>query len=204
VSDRPAPVDEAARLLAGFDRTWLLCGGWGVDAWLGRQSRDHLDVDIAMLEHDQSAIHGFFGEGWLLNGHDPFDDDSTTPWDGHRLVVPAHIHARGADLDGLGPAGAEHNLDIQLERVDGGKWVFRDDPRLGLPLARAILTPPWGVPTLAPEAIVFYKSGPERRPHDEADCQLLLPILSRAQRDWLRGAIAATDAAHPWLSVIEG
>jgi hypothetical protein len=189
----PAPVAAAARLLGGFDGWWALCGGWGLDAWLGRQTREHLDVDLAMQDADQATIRAFFGAGWLLNGHDPSDDDSQTQWDGHRLVVPAHIHARGHGQE----------LDIQVERVEGEAWVLRAEPRLALPTARAVLGSAWGVPILAPEATLFFKSGADRRAHDEADFAAIAPLLDQERQAWLRAAIAAVSPAHPWVDALQ-
>lgn len=161
--------------MAGFGLPWALCGGWGVDAWLGRQTREHLDVDLSIFEDDQLALHAFLRDGWLLNGHDPHDDYSTHAWDGHRLELPAHVHARGHELD----------LDFQLNRRDSGALVLREEPRLTLPMSRAVAPSRWGLPTLAPEAIVYFKSLGELRTHDQADVDLLRPLLPTEARAWL-------------------
>jgi hypothetical protein len=134
-------------------------------------------------------LHQLFVHGWLLNGHDPTDDDSTTPWDGRRLTLPAHVHARGHGL----------NLDFQLEERDGDEWVFRATPRLALPVAASVASSKWGVPTLVPEVILFYKAQGTIRDHDRADFDLLAPLLDVDARAWLRDAIEATHVDHPWL-----
>ena len=44
---------------------WLF-GGWAVDFWVGRVSRAHDDVDLAVLLGDRAAIHDLIlGAGWL-------------------------------------------------------------------------------------------------------------------------------------------
>lgn len=185
--DVPDVLVRVANLMARFRRPWALCGGWGVDSWLGRQSREHLDVDLSILEEDQVALHSFLNEGWLLNGHDPHDDDSTHPWDGHRLQLPAHIHARGNDL----------NLDVQLNRRDGNELVLREDPPVAIGTSRAIAAGPWGLPTLAPEAILFFKVTSTLRPHDQADIELLESTLSADARTWLDRAIRSSFDVPP-------
>lgn len=150
-------------------------------------------MDIAILAEDQLALRDFLADGWLLNGHDPFDDDSTTQWDGHTLIVPAHIHARGHGFE----------LDVQLERVDGAEWVLREQPRLTMPLDRAVIDSAWGVPILTPEAALFFKSAADRRAHDEADFATVAPLLAADARRWLRDAIAATDPAHAWIAALD-
>lgn len=178
--------------MAGFGRDWSLCGGWGVDAWLGRQTREHLDVDLSIFDADQAAIHDYLRDGWLLNGHDPHDDDSTHPWDGHRLQLPAHIHARA---DGF-------ELDLQVNRRVGDAWVFGAEDRLTMPLAAAVGTSAWGLPTLAPEAILLAKALGDIRAHDEADFEALLPILDDHPRRRLRGALTRVRPGHRWLEAL--
>ena len=186
----PQPVAAAAELMAGFPGTWALCGGWAVDAWVGEQTRDHVDVDLAISADDQPALHGYLRDGWLLNGHDPSDDDSTHQWDGHRLELPAHIHARGHG----------HELDVQLETREGDVWVLLQAPRVELPMDSCIRSSAWDLPTLAPEVILLFKAAETIRPHDAADFELLLPVLSPKQRAWLTDAITALRADHEWLS----
>lgn len=182
----PAPevLDRVARAFDGFGRPWALCGGWAVDAWLGRQTRAHLDVDLWIHREDQRTLHGYLRDGWLLNGHDPHDDDSVHAWDGHALELPAHVHARGHDL----------NLDVQLNAVERGELVLRAQPRVTIPMPRATATSPWGLPTLAPEAVLFFKLTTPIRPHDRADIDILLPRLGAEQRRWLDGAVAVAGS----------
>ncbi len=61
----PEPVAYVRDLLRGIAAPWFLCGGWAVDAWVGQQTRDHWDVDIAIFHDDQRAIFEHFA-GWAL------------------------------------------------------------------------------------------------------------------------------------------
>ena len=190
-------MDAIPPLLAGvadrmsdFGPSWGLCGGWSVDAWLGHQTRDHVDVDLTVFHEDQDAVFDYFRGAWLLNGHDAVDGDGTQPWDGRRLEFPSHIHAYSDQ--GL-------HLDIQLNRRSDGDWIFSTRAGLTLPISRCILPSAWGLPTLAPEAVLFYKAIGRIRPHDEADFQVLAPQLADAARSWLRHALSALRPYHPWL-----
>ncbi len=54
----PEPVAEVADLMSTYRHMWCLCGGWAVDAWLGRQTRDLL-VHRLQLEHQlEVGMHG--------------------------------------------------------------------------------------------------------------------------------------------------
>ena len=179
--------------MAGFGQTWALCGGWGLDAGLGRQTREHPDVDVAIDLDDQLALHRYLRDGWLLNGHDERDDDSTSPWDGHELRWPSHVHARGHGQD----------LDVQLERRIADEWLLREAPALLVPVGSVIRDSLWGVPILAPEVTLFFKGAGEIRGHDETDFRLHLPALEPVARAWLRDALAAARPEHPWRSALD-
>jgi hypothetical protein len=200
--------------MSAFPRMWTLSGGWAVDAWLGRQTRDHADVDIAVFEDDQLAIFDHLA-GWQLIAHDPqVAGDSAEPWDGRHLDLPAHIHARSPDAhrrlpDRLeAPTQVGFNLEVILNERSSVDWVFSREPRITLPLRRCVRQPAWGVPTLVPEALLFYKATAHfaveelqnHRPQDEPDCVALLPQLTERRRRWLREAISLVHPDHPWLS----
>jgi Aminoglycoside-2''-adenylyltransferase len=186
VSNPPQVLVDIASVMAGYGSWWALAGGWAVDAWLGTQTREHLDIDVAVLHADQLEVRRYLSAGWVLAGHDAEDDSSEGPWDGRRLGYPSHIHARGHSLE----------LDFQLELVDGEEWLLRREPRVTLPLADAVSPSTWGLPTLAPEAVLFFKAGPDRRAHDDDDFRALEPMLKPGARRWLREALPAVNPAH--------
>lgn len=182
---------RVANLLSDFAPQWALCGGWSVDAWLGRKSREHADVDFAIAHDDQHAVFEYFTAGWLLNGHDVHDEEGKEPWSGRPLDFPAHIHAFSDD-------GLE--VEFLTHQRSATDLILDQDLGVSLPLTRSISTSPWGLPTLAPEAVLFYKgAGDKIRPHDEADFRALVPHLTVPQRGWLRDALLAVRRDHLWL-----
>jgi hypothetical protein len=204
VPEAPAQISA---LMAAFSRTWALCGGWAVDAWLGRQTRHHDDVDIVVFEDDQFALFQHL-DGWQLIAHDPdVPDDTAEPWDGRRqLRLPAHVHARRSGLTPLGdrlqPAAQDFGLDIQLAAREGSEWLMTREPEVSLGLKAAINTTGWGIPAAVPQVLMLYKAL-EVRPRDEIDFQALLPLVEPAPRAWLRDAIARLYPAHPWLGALQ-
>ncbi len=211
----PAPVGYVRDLLDGFGADWFLCGGWAADAWLGRQTRDHGDVDITVFHDDQRAIFEYL-RGWALVGHDPnVADDTNQPWNGRHLDLPAHVHVPelGSPLAALPEAThTAFEFEFLLNARDGRDWVLNQEARIAVPVDGSIRRSPWGLPTAAPEVVVFFKAGgnltaaeiealhggPRRR--DEQDFLALLPVLTDAARAWLRDSLGAVRPEHPWLA----
>jgi hypothetical protein len=195
--------------MSSYHRPWALCGGWAVDAWLGRISREHGDVDLSVFDADHDALLDHLA-GWQLIAHVP-GVDATSPetWDGSRLPVPSHIHGRApADAgplpqDGICMPAQGWWLDIQIDARQGRNggsgddWVLSREPLISVPLRNAIAECPWGLPAAVPEVLLFFKARDLRRA-DRLDFAALLPRLTREQRGWLRDALSRMP--HPWLA----
>jgi hypothetical protein len=181
---------EAARLMLGYPRPWWIGGGWAIDLFLGRETREHGDVDVVVFRSDQAEAWRHFA-GWDLSvAH----EGRLTPWDGGRLELPVHtVWARPA-------RDALWELELFLMESDGSRWQFRRDPRVVLDLERVGLERD-GVPCLAPEIALLYKAKMPRA-HDEADFAAVAPLLPAERRAWLRDALALQDRAHPWLEAL--
>ena len=188
-----------------FGAPWALCGGWAVDAWLGKDTRDHGDVDVMVFAEDHWALFDHLS-GWQLIAHGPgATDDSTDLWDGRAVDLPGHIHGRLDDgepiPDNLADAASlGFDLDIQLSDRNGEDWVLSREPHLTVPISEAIQQSPLGVPTVVLEVLLFHKSG--LWPKDRQDFRTARPRLTDRQRQWLRNAIAVVG--HPWLNLLNG
>jgi Aminoglycoside-2''-adenylyltransferase len=192
----PPPISRLADLMASFDPIWSLCGGWAVDAWIGYQTREHEDVDIAVFDDDQRAIFDQL-RGWKLIAHDTLvAGDTGEPWNGRPLELPAHIHADSHD---------GFNLEVLLNERSNGDWVLSREPFLTVPVAHCAEPSAWGLPTLVPELLLYFKAteyfGEEGydRPHDELDFFTLLDRLTESPRLWLRDTVSLVHPSHPWL-----
>lgn len=187
--------------MSTFPAPWALCGGWAVDAWLGRQTREHGDVDIAVFIQDQKALFEHLRD-WQLIAHAPGAAvEENERWDGRHLNLPVHIHGR-LDKGEAIPSGVltqeqGFSLDIQFGNRDADEWVLSTRPRIGLPIADAFRESSWGLPTVVPHVLLFFKGG-DLRWQDRADFLGLRPHLARGQQDWLRDAISLVG--HPWLA----
>lgn len=190
----PEVVALAKALMAPYTGTWALCGGWAIDLWLGRVTREHEDVDIAVWLDEQRLYNTDLAD-WRLVAHETDEDDHQIPWDGHELAVRVHLHA-ARDLP---PA-----RELLVNERGEGTWTLQRNPMVALPQDRLTLPSPWGIPLMAPEAILFYKMVGDDRPKDRQDLTNVLPILGDRQRAWLHEAIGATKPDHSLLHSLRG
>jgi hypothetical protein len=189
----PPEIREVAGALRAFRRPWAVAGGWALDLALGRTTRPHADVDVAVFRADQAALRAAL-PGWrfavAVRG-------ALTPWEPDVwLAPPVHeVHARP-------PAGAPAPaIEFLLNERQGASWVYRRDPAVRRSVACAMRDGPGGVRMLAPEVVLLYKSKAPR-PVDEADFQAARPLLDAEARAWLRAALLRVAPGHSWAAVL--
>jgi len=169
---------------------WWIAGGWAIDLWLRRTTRDHADLDVATLRRDQGSFWERL-DGWDLHlGTAP---DVVEPWPDRDVVRP-QLHAVWCRPTPESPWAFE----LLLNDASGSDWLFRRDPAVRMPLAEIERTSPEGIPYLVPEIVLLYKAKNVRE-HDVQDFDIAHPSLDAKQRAWLREGIALVHPGHPWL-----
>ena len=108
---RRMPADhvvEVYNLLESHGINIWIDGGWGVDALLQEQTREHGDLDIAIEERDLPRMRDLSGQ----SGYQDKGEEHRRPWNfiltdqnGHEIDV----HAIKFDSDGNGLYGPEEN-----------------------------------------------------------------------------------------------
>ncbi len=178
----PVSPEEALALLAGLDVPWWLAGGWALDRHLGRQTRAHGDLDVAVLRCHVDAVRRQLVD-WDVHLADP-------PGRLRRWVVGEPVPARAHDVWCRRTPDEPWAFQLMLEESDGDEWVYRRDARIRRPLSDL------GDGVLVPEVQLLYKvdSG---TPKDLADVSLVLPSLSPKARGWLDRALAIRRTRLP-------
>ena len=181
---------DGLTLMRGYERPWWVGGGWALDLFLGSSTRDHEDLDLVVFRDDQRAVREHFA-GWDLHvAH----EGRLTPWAGERLEPP--LHTLWARSDPKSP----WELELLLMESSDGMWHYRRDPRVTLELSQVGLVRD-GIPFLAPEVPLLYKSKAPRE-RDDADFAAVVHELDPMRRAWLADAIRSQDASHGWLEAL--
>jgi hypothetical protein len=182
-------VRKVGELLRDLRRGWYVCGGWALDLFLGRVTRAHKDVDIAVARRDQSEAQGnLLRRGWTL---EKAAGGSLSPWEaGEELTLPLHVvWCRNEAHDPV-------FFELLLNEIDDRVFRFRRDPAVTLPRARMSFESPCGLPALAPEVVLLYKSNSVEEYGE--DFRHTAPALPAQARAWLRGALDRVSPGHPW------
>jgi hypothetical protein len=144
----PEPIARVADLMFNYRADWCLCGGWAVDAWVGRETRDHGDVDLAVFQDDLPVLFEHLA-AWQLIAHDPLGPQQRA-WDGRARPACAPTPARPAAVTaGILP---DRLVDIQVNerrrRVGPNKA-----PRITMPLQK-YPTVELDAPTAVPDVLL--------------------------------------------------
>jgi GrpB-like predicted nucleotidyltransferase (UPF0157 family) len=190
--ERFSQIHFVAEELRDFLSPWHISGGWALDMLLGRVTRVHHDVDVELSRSDQLILQKYLMErGWKLLT--PFEG-RLQPWPMHmRLEMPRHqVHAhRSAAF-----------IDFLLTDRQGGIWRYRREPAIIREIGRIELRSDDGIPFLAPELVLLFKSkttSGKVRSKDWVDFEGAYTMLEPERKAWLRWALIATDPSHPWI-----
>jgi lincosamide nucleotidyltransferase A/C/D/E len=162
------PASDAVRILDLLDRAGVAAvvdGGWGVDALLGRQTREHGDLDLAIpLGQEQQARAALSADG--------FEQRDEPGASAHNFVVERRMAA----------------VDIHLYAFDGDEPVAP----IGIAYPRASLVGTGSIAgravvCIAPEWVLRFHTGYPLDADDLADVRAIagafgLPLLPEQRR----------------------
>jgi len=188
----PLSPEDAAELFAECRARWWVAGGWAIDLLIGRQTRPHGDLDVLVLRSEQHVVRSCL-QAWDVHAVDP--PGTLRPWPIGE-VLPPSVH----DIWCRRKPSAPWSFQLMVDDVDGNEWLFRRDNRIRRPVTTLFgrASRP-GLPVLAPEVQLLYKSG-SLREKDADDFDSTLPHMAVDERNWLRDALLATSPDHDWIA----
>jgi Aminoglycoside-2''-adenylyltransferase len=187
---------SAQALFESILSPWWIAGGHAIDLFLGRSTRDHEDLDVAILRRDEEGFRSLLaswdlwpslGDGRLDQA--PLQDGSAVPADREAIWCRPQATSPWA-------------FELLLSRTDGDEWLFKRNPAIRLPLDQLGSATPDGVPFLKPEVVLLFKAK-AMRDRDRADFAQVIGALAPEAQRWLRRALVETHSGHPWIEHLE-
>lgn len=186
----PLGLTEVIALFADADFQWWISGGLALELHVGRSWRDHDDVDVGVRRADAQALHRRLRDWdlWLAAG------GQLTPWHGAALD-PARPHN---NIWIRREPGGPWNIDVTIGEGNDIAWSYRRDPTISRSWCDAVLTTGDGVPYLAPDLQLLFKSK-TIRDKDQLDAEQVIPKLAANDRAFLAAALSDD---HRWQALL--
>ena len=177
-------------LMAKFNKTWFIAGGWAIDLFIGEETREHKDLEIAIFRKDQLHLKSYLND-WdfkkVVKGE-------FFNWENEFLELPIHeLHATNK-LNG-------NKIEVLLNETEDNDWKFRRDVRISAPLNSVWSVSENGIPYLKPEIVLLYKAK-NTREKDHQDFRAIKDFLNNEQKQWLRNALELHEPEHKWLEFL--
>ena len=181
---------QVTSLMAGFNKTWFIAGGWAIDLFIGKETREHKDLEIALFRKDQLNIKAYLNEWEFMK----VSKGEFYTWENEFLDLPIHeIHA-------INKSNGD-KIEVLLNETEDNDWKFRRDLRIAYPINSVWSYSETGIPYLNPEIALLYKAK-NTREKDHQDFMTIKDYLDNEKRQRLRYALELHEPEHKWLKYL--
>lgn len=187
---QPLTVTEVAKVFSEIKCDWAVAGGWAIDLFLGKQTRNHSDIDILIQRNDQMALQTLLSD-WDVWVSDP--PGTLRPW-----KQGEYIGQGLQDIWCRKTANDPWQFQVMLFDVENENWIFKRDPSIRRSLKSVILKTEEGFNILAPEVQLLYKSK-ALRDKDKMDFDNARVAMNGQQKNWLKQMLIKLYENHEWI-----
>lgn len=206
---------QVKSFLSGLQIPWAVCGGFALDLFLGREIRKHSDIDICVFEKDRDKIidymlsnhwyvFQFLGQGKVrpLSIGDLSDSGRNLMClkEGCNLVKFYPCEENSVLLHEFYHTGIERldYLEFLFNYVRENDFIFSQEFNLTRDMRKAILYNN-GIPYIAPELALLYKSSRAENPEYQYDYKITIPRLDEEQLLWFYNSLEQLyPQGHLW------
>lgn len=195
--------------------TWAVCGGFALDLFLEKDIRAHSDIDICVFESDREnvldymlknnwLVYEFRGQGKvrplnaslssetgrnLMCTNGECDIVKFYPCEDKGLLWYEFFHTGIKELN---------YLEFLFNTADEDYFVFDKNQGIKRELSKAVLFNN-GIPYLAPEIVLLYKSSRSENAEYHYDFEQTYPYMNDEQKMWFsKGLDALYPNGHIW------
>lgn len=186
----PLNLAETVEIFGSARFRWWITGGRALALHLGRSWRDHGDTDVGVRRDEAAELRSVL-EGWDIH---VAADGRLSPWNGREPLAQRHQNNLWCRRSPDGP----WLLDLTIGEGDDDAWVYRRDPTVRRGWVEAVLRTADGVPYLAPELQLLFKSRNPRE-KDDLDAWEVIPVLNAERRATLARLLPGD---HPWQRLL--
>lgn len=210
-------IIEANKFLSFGGFEYAFCGGFAIEVFLNREIRKHGDIDISAYWQDRDKIiHYMQSLGFHVY-------EMCGGGIAHHITdVKFQIKAKrnifcfkdGCSLVKLSPLGETDMYHLDFDHIGQLKldfieflfnnrnvdsFLYARNENISLPITQAILNRN-GIPYLAPELVLLYKSTDTERDGYRLDYESAIAEMTSEQKDWLQTALKVMNpSGHKWL-----
>ena len=195
---------------------YAICGGHAIDLFLGEKTRPHKDLDVAVYWSDRDKIvQHMLNEGWEI--YEPCGTEYL-----HKIKDVANQKRIKTNIWCVKPCNAhykftEHEKDmlavdfdnaeqIELDYIEflfntkkDGHFLYARNNDMKMTMDNAINKLD-GIPYLAPEFVLLYKSTAADNPDYQLDFSNASLKMNERQAAWLKNALSIMfPNGHKWL-----
>jgi hypothetical protein len=190
----PLTPEQVSERFCNLRIPWWIAGGWAIDLHVGKPTREHRDTDVLVLREDQFKVQRHLEDWDLYKTNQP----GLKPWPAGEFLPPG--------VNDVWCRKTPHTpwtLQIMMMETDGNSWVFRRDNRISGPLENLGRKDASGLPYVAPEVQLLYKSKEPKLAQNRADFATALPALTGNEKKWLSQQLQLLyTEGHPWLNAL--
>jgi len=186
----PLSVETTVEILNKARFRWWFCGGRSLELHLGKSWRDHADTDVGINRMSAIFLPSVLS-GWDIH---LAAAGRLQPWTSGEPDAALQQNNLWCRREIRGP----WLLDVIIGEGDEEFWIYRRDSSIRCDWAEAVLLTHDGLPYLAPELQLLFKSK-DHREKDDIDARTVIPELEDKRRGRLAELLAKE---HPWQELI--
>jgi hypothetical protein len=180
-------VEKIAQTFAGLE--WILAGGFALELFVGKNYRNHTDIDILLKREDQKELLKYIEKSKIFVAEN-----------GKLLSFEEKLFYKFPvqDIWILNEDFSAWCLQIMLYDVEDGFWIYKRNKNIKVEYD-CLFWEKDGIKLIKPEIQLLYKSK-SIRPKDEEDFQIVSKKLDENAKKWLNNTLTQCYGQHKWIS----
>jgi len=164
-----------------FGYPWFIAGGWAIDLFLGRETRNHDDIEIGIYRKHQMQLYRYLEKykKYYIDNRSRVGIHEKREWNKEYLRLPIHeLYIEYRDL----------KIEVLLNERDDTSWIYRRNENIKREEKKVILLTDKRIPYLCPEVVLLYKTK-DIRDKDIVDLENVCSKMNDEQKKWLVDSI---------------